>query len=91
MAIPWGLVIFVVALLYGFLAKGKQDKSDIFKRGILIGLVLALIFVVLGVLVGSPALGFGAGVGAIWNFFLLTLLFIVGVWLGDLLEGAVRR
>lgn len=91
MAIPWGLVIFVVGLLYGYLAKGKQDKSDILKRGLIIGLILGLVLAVLGLLVGSPALGVGGGLAVVWSFLILSLLFILGVWLGDLLEGATRK
>lgn len=91
MAVPWGLVLFLVGILYGFLAHGKQDKSDLFKRGFLIGLVLALILAVLGYFAGAPALGVAGALGIIISAIVLSLVFIIGVWLGDVLEPKSRR
>lgn len=91
MNVPWGLVVFVVGILYGALKKGRQDKSDLFKQGLIIGLVLALVLVVLGALVGAPALGFGGAVGIIVGAIVLSLLFVLGVWIGDLVTGAKRQ
>lgn len=91
MAVPWGLLTFVIGILYGALARGKQDKSALFKQGIVIGLVLALVLVVIGVLTGAPALGFGGALGIVVTAVILSLLFILGVWIGDLVTGANRR
>lgn len=91
MAVPWGLVIFVIGILYGALKRGRQDKSDLFKQGLIIGIVLALVLVVIGALTGAPALGFGGAVGIIIAAVVLSLLFILGVWIGDLLTGAKRQ
>lgn len=91
MAIPWGLVSFIAGLLYGWLAAGKQDKSRLFKKGLVIGLVLAIVLAVLGWLTNAPALGVGGAIAVIWTAFVLALLFILGVWLGDLIEGRRRR
>ena len=90
MAVPWGLILFLVGILYGLLAKGKQDKSHLFKRGLLIGFVLAIVIAVIGFLTGAPALGFGGALAILWTALILSLLFILGVWLGDLLEGKRR-
>jgi uncharacterized Tic20 family protein len=86
--IPWGLVTLVLGILYGALKRGRQDKSDLFKQGVIIGVVVALVLVVIGVLSGAPALGFGGAVGVILTAIILSLLFILGVWLGDLMTGA---
>jgi len=53
--------------------------------------VIAVVLAVIGWLTGAPALGFGGAVGVIITAIILTLLFIVGVWLGDLITGARRR
>jgi cation transporter-like permease len=92
MAVPWGLLTFVIGILYGALSRGRQDKSQLFKQGLVIGLVLALVLVVIGVLTGAPALGIGGAFGIIIAAIVLSLLFILGVWIGDLItSGRDRR
>lgn len=91
MAVPWGLLTFVIGILYGALKAGKQDKSDLFKQGLLIGVVIALVLIVIGVLTGAPTLGFGGAIGILVSAVILSLLFILGVWIGDLITGAKKR
>jgi hypothetical protein len=91
MAVPWGLLTFVVGILYGALARGRQDKGTLFKQGLIIGLVLALVLVVIGVATGAPALGFGGALGIIVTAIVLSLLFILGVWIGDLITARRDR
>lgn len=87
---PWGLIAFLVGLAYGWIAAGKQDKSELLKRGLLIGVVVAIVLAVAGWLTDAPALGVGGTFAVIWTAFVLALLFILGVWIGDLLEGRKR-
>ncbi len=91
MAIPWELIAPSVGFLYGALAPGKQDKVDIIKRAVFIGVVLGLLFAVVGSLTGQPAYGPGGVAGAFLSFAIMAVLFVVGVWLGDLLELAIRK
>ena len=91
MALPWGLLTFVIGILYGALARGRQDKGALFKQGLLIGLVLALVLVLVGWATGAPALGFGGGLWIVVAAIVLSLLFILGVWIGDLITGARRQ
>lgn len=92
MAVPWGLVTFLIGIAYGWLSPGKEDKSRLFMRGLLWGLGIAIVLALLGFFVGVDPLGLG-GNGLIANIIavvVLTLAFIVGVWLGDLLPGGKR-
>ena len=91
MAVPWGLVAFVVGILYGALKAGRQDKSDLLKQGLVIGLVVAVILALVGFFIGAPALGVGGALAILWTALILTLLFVVGVWLGDLFTGQRKR
>ena len=91
MSMPWGLVALVVGVLYGAFKPGRQDKSHLFRQGLMIGLVLAIILAVLGALSGSPALGVAGAVGIILAAIVMTLLFVLGVWLGDLMTASRRR
>jgi len=91
MALPWGLLTFVIGILYGALKRGRQDKGALFMQGLVIGIVLAIVLVVIGLLTGAPALGFGGAVGIIIGAIVLSLLFVLGVWIGDLITGAKRQ
>lgn len=87
MAIPWGIVVIVIGVIYGYAKPGKQSKWQIFKTGLLIGIVLALLFALLGSTFGLSAIGIGGGFfGTIIDIVILTILFIIGVWIGDILE-----
>lgn len=94
MALPWGLLIFVVGLLYGWLSPGRQDKGRLFKNGLMIGLVLALVLALLGWMGNTNPLGV-SGVGGFLSVLLsvvvLTIVFILGAWIGDMIEGGTTR
>lgn len=88
----WGLLALVFGVLYGWLKPGVQDKSTIMVRGLIIGLVVGLVLALLGVAVNSNPVYVGSGfLGIVLGIVIITLLFILGVWLGDLIEGKPRR
>jgi uncharacterized membrane protein YadS len=88
----WGLLALVVGVLYGWLKPGVQDKSDILVRGLVIGLVVGLAIALLGYAVGSNPVGVGSGfAGVFLSVLIITVLFVLGTWLGDLIEGKPRR
>jgi ABC-type multidrug transport system permease subunit len=94
MAIPWGLVVLVLGFAYGALKPGRQDKGRLFREGVLIGAVVAAILLLLGFLTHVPVLEIAGVVGAIGvlvTAVVLSLLFVIGVWLGDLVTGGARR
>lgn len=88
----WGILALLIGFLYGWLKPGAQDKSQILVRGLVFGFIIALVLAVLGYALGSNPIYFGSGILAlIFAVFIITLLFILGVWLGDLVEGRPRR
>lgn len=88
----WGLLLFVVGIFYGWFSPGRQSKMQLFRTGLLIGLVLAIVFAVMGYFFNSNPLGLGGTfVSFMISALILTLLFVLGVWIGDLIEGAGRR
>lgn len=89
-AVPWELLVLVIGIVYGYAKPGKQSKWQIFKTGLLIGIVLALLFAILGAFgdlrgLSADALGTGV-VSIVVGVVILTIIFIVGVWIGDILE-----
>lgn len=85
----WGLLAFVIGLLYGWLKPGRQDKSQLLMRGLVIGLIIGLVLALLGFAIGSNPVYVGSGIlGIILGVVIISLLFVLGVWLGDLIEGS---
>lgn len=84
----FGWLAFFVGIAYGYLKPGKQDKLDILKTGVIVGILLAVVFALLGFALNYDPLGFGATgiVGSIVAFVVLTVVFIIGVFIGDWLE-----
>jgi hypothetical protein len=88
----YGFLALVLGVLYGWLAPGRQDKGHILKMGLLIGLILAIVLALLGLGTGASPIGFGEGfLGAFLSVLIITLLFILGVWLGDAIEGMTKK
>lgn len=84
----WGLLAILIGFIYGWLKPGTQDKSRLLVNGLVFGIIIGLVLVLLGAAVGSNPLYIGAGfLGIVLSVIIITLLFILGVWLGDLVEG----
>jgi hypothetical protein len=88
----WGLLIFAVGLLYGWMTPGRQDKGRLLWNGFLMGIVVALVIALLGAALGTQPLPLGAGiVGIVLTILILTVVFVAGAWLGDLVEGTIHK
>lgn len=83
----WGLLIALIGFAYGALVPGRQNKGALFRQGLLIGLIVAFALVLLGLLAGSPPFGLAGFVGFLIQVAILSLLFILGVWVGDLVTA----
>jgi uncharacterized membrane protein len=85
----WGILTLLVGLAYGYLTPGRQDKTRLLVLGTGLGLVLALVLGVLASFAGLQPLGVALGAGAVGIFLtvlVLTVLFVLGVLVGDWLE-----
>lgn len=88
----WGILTFGVGVVYGLLRPGRENKWLLFKTGLLIGLILALVFALIGFFLYVDPLGFGTTfLGLFVTVLVLTVLFVLGAWVGDLIEGVARR
>ncbi len=89
------LLLLIIGIAYGLLHKGKEDKWGLLKTGAIIGIVLGIIFGLLAMVFAPGAIGLGVGlIGAVGIFIgivILAVIFIVGVFIGDIIEGAVRK
>lgn len=87
------IATIVIGALYGYLKPGKEDRKALFKKGLMIGVILALIFVGLGmVFAGTKLLLYSGVVGAVMfiEVIILAVLFIIGTFIGDWLEEKTK-
>ncbi len=83
----WGLLAFFIGGLYGWMTPGVQNKTRILWTGLLIGIVVGLTLGLFGAFIGASPLGIGTGVtDTVLSILVITLLFVVGVWVGDMLQ-----
>lgn len=87
----WGLVAFLIGIAYGWWAPGTQDKGRLFINGLVIGLVIGLVLALIGYWADAPALGVGGLVGIFLAVAVITALFVLGAWIGDMIERALQR
>lgn len=92
----WGILIpLLVGIAVGYFSPGHQDKSRLFTRGALWAVVIAAVVVVIGWVTNTDPMtltGLGNGFfSLVLSFIVALVVFLVGVWLGDLFEGRSRR
>lgn len=87
------IATIAIGAIYGYLKPGKEDRKALFKKGLIIGVILALIFVGLGIIfAGTKLLLFSGVVGAVMfiEVIILAVLFIIGTFIGDWLEEKTK-
>jgi hypothetical protein len=88
MAYTMAILIIIIGIIYGYMKPGKEDRSALLKKGVVIGIILGAITIVLGLLGGGGFLLFSSVVGTVIfiEVIILAVLFIVGTYIGDMLE-----
>ena len=89
MAFSLEILIIIIGIIYGYMKPGKEDRSALLKKGVVIGIILGAITIVLGLLGGGRFLLFSSVVGTVVfiEVIILAVLFIIGTYIGDMLEG----
>lgn len=88
MAYTLEILIIIIGIIYGYMKPGKEDRSTLLKKGVVIGIILGAIMVVLGLIGGRGILLLGSLAGAVVfiEVIILAVLFIIGTYIGDMLE-----
>ena len=88
MAYTMAILIIIIGIIYGYMKPGKEDRSALLKTGVVIGIILGAITIVLGLLGGGGFLLFGSivGVAIFIEVIILAVLFVIGTYIGDMLE-----
>ncbi|MFZ3166319.1 MAG: hypothetical protein WA130_01805 [Candidatus Methanoperedens sp.] len=80
---------FVLGIIYGYVSPGKENRGALLWKGLIVGIVLAIILVAVGLFVGGTIMTL-SGMAVFIEVVILTVLFIIGTWIGDWLEGRSR-
>ena len=103
MAGDLSIIIVILGILYGFFNKGTENYLRILFKGLKIGLSIGIIIGIITFIFSTLSGGIIAGLvggflvgstGAILFIILvgiITIEFIVGVFIGDVLEKLLRR
>ena len=94
-------LVFVVGLIYGILNPGKENKLNLLRKAIIIGVGITLLTTLLIFVFITPAWiflpfisVFGGIVGIFAGVFIglyFGMVFVIGAFVGDLIESAIRR
>ncbi len=89
------LLNFIIGIAFGFLHRGKEDFMGILRNGAIAGLILGIIFVLISTFVVPGGMSLNASFLGIFGIFIVIILyviiFIVGAFIGDWLEGVLRK
>jgi len=89
------LLNFIIGIAFGFFHHGKEDLMGILRNSAIIGIVLGIIFVLVSGFLIPEGISIGVGFLGVFGFFieilLFVIIFIVGAFIGDWLEGVLKK
>jgi hypothetical protein len=82
----------LIGVVYGYMSPGKEDKMKILKKGLRWGLIIGIVLALLNFVLGGGILYAGATIiGTVIAIVYLTVMFVVGTFIGDFLEGMIKK
>ncbi|MCJ7742218.1 MAG: hypothetical protein MUO95_05980 [Methanoregula sp.] len=89
------LLNFIIGIAFGFFHHGKEDLMGILKNSAIIGIVLGIIFVLVSLFLVPVGLSIDVGFLGVFGIFIViiifVIIFIVGAFIGDWLEGVLKK
>jgi uncharacterized protein YacL len=88
-------IAIFLGIIYGYVKPGREDRIGLLKKGLVIGLIIGVIIGLLSAFLVSHALFsglafIGAGFITVFVVFLFTIFFLIGTFIGDFLEHALK-
>ncbi|MGB2728683.1 MAG: hypothetical protein WBD09_09455 [Halobacteriota archaeon] len=87
----FAILAFIIGLVYGYVKPGKEKRWELFKKGIVYGVILGILFGIIGFFVGGLFLFAVGAIGIFIEVIFLVIVFIIGTFIGDLLEVAIKK
>lgn len=89
------LLNFIIGIAFGFFHHGKEDLLGILRNGAIAGIVLGIIFVLLSALLVPEGISISVGFLGVFGIFIqiiiFVIIFIAGAFIGDWLEGVLKK
>lgn len=82
----------IIGVVYGYAKPGKTEKMELIKKGAMYGAVFGVVLSVLNLLAKGRILAVPATIlFSIIAIVYLTVLFVIGAWIGDFLEEKLKK
>ena len=85
------ILAFIIGLVYGYVKPGKEERWDLLKKGIVYGIILGIVFGVIAFFVGGLLFSAAGAIGVFIEVVFLVIIFIIGTFVGDVLEDAIKK
>ncbi len=89
------LLNFIIGITFGFFHHGKEDLMGILRNSAIIGIVLGIIFVLFSMFLVPGGISSDVGLLGVFGIFIeiliFVIIFIVGAFIGDWLEGVLKK
>ena len=85
------LLALVAGLVYGYANPGKEDRWALLKKGAIYGIILGVVFGLIGLFIGGVFLFAAGAIGTFISVVVLVIIFIIGKLIGDILEVALKK
>ena len=89
------LLIIVIGAIYGYSRPGKEDRMNIIKKGLRYGVILGLVFALIGLVSGGVGVALVMGTAGTIGFVIMALIisieFVIGTLIGDFLEEKLKK
>lgn len=89
------LIVFIAGIAYGYLKHGKEPRIALFKKSLYYGAILGIVFGVISFFIGgsmlmAPLRASLTFLGIVISVAYLTIIFLIGTWIGDFLEEKIK-
>ena len=89
------LLDLIIGIVFGFVHKGKEDYGGLLRNSAICGLVIGIIFVLLSAFIFPGTTSLIGGAFGVFSIFVViivyVIIFIVGAFIGDLIEGRLKK
>jgi hypothetical protein len=89
------LLNLILGIVFGFIHRGKEDYTGLLRNGAVAGLVLGIIFVLAVQYLPPGGQSFDVGIqgvlGIFIEIFIFLLIFLLGAFIGDRIEGIRKK
>jgi hypothetical protein len=89
------LLNFIIGIAFGFFHHGKEDYMGLLRNGAIVGAVMGIVYVLVSMFLVPGDLSISLSFLGVFGIFVLLILFvvifIVGAFIGDWLDGVLKN